>query len=123
MAKLRRPKKEEKISDRPESLLSLLKAGAQFSLMVLGIVGLATLIFSDEGWLVQLARKASNFDSFGSLMIIPLIIGAVFVLRIWFERTFGKSSAAVMGNIAMYAMMAVGLFFLVRLLTTGSLTG
>ncbi len=121
MARPRSPRKKEDLpKGSPESLMSMLKAGTQFALMVLGIVGLAVKIFSDEGWLVQLARKVTQIESFGSLVIIPLVIGALFVLRILFERTFGKSSAAVLGTLAMNVMMLVGFYFLVRLLTEGT---
>jgi len=118
------PGKKEKVStEKPESLLSVIKAGAQFVLMVLGIIGLAILIFSEDGLLVTLGGKLAQFDSFGSLMAIPLLIIAIYVGRVWFEKTFGKSSAAAAGSLAMYLMMAVGAFFLFRLLSTGSLTG
>ena len=118
------PGKKEKVStEKPESLLSVIKAGAQFVLMVLGIIGLAILIFSGDGLLVTLGGKLAQFDSFGSLMAIPLLIIAIYVGRVWFEKTFGKSSAAAAGSLAMYLMMAVGAFFLFRLLSTGSLTG
>lgn len=126
MARARRrlPGEKEKLPDaRPESLMSVLKAVAQFVLMILGIIGLATAIFSDEGWLVQLARKATQADSFDFIVLVPLLLIGGYVGKVWFERSFGKSSAAVTGNLAMYLMMAVGAFFLFRLLTTGSFTG
>ena len=118
------PGKKEKVStEKPESLLSVIKAGAQFVLMVFGIVGLAILIFSEDGLLVTLGGKLTQFDSFGSLMAIPLLIIAIYVARVWFERAFGKSSAAAAGSFAMYLMMAVGAFFLYRVISTGAFTG
>lgn len=118
-----KPGAKEKPTQKPESLMSVLKAGAQFVLMIMGIIGLAILIFSEDGWLATLAGKLTQIDSFGSLLIIPLAIIAIYVARVWFEKAFGKSSAAVTGNLAMYVMMAIGAFFLFRLLSTGSFTG
>ncbi|HSI94801.1 MAG TPA: hypothetical protein VK938_01820 [Methylophilaceae bacterium] len=118
-----KPGVKEKPTQRPESLISVLKAGAQFILMIMGIIGLAILIFSEDGWLATFVGKLTQIDSFGSLLIIPLAIIAIYVARVWFEKTFAKSSAAVIGNLAMYVMMAIGAFFLFRLLSTGSFTG
>lgn len=118
-----KPGASEKPKQKPESLLSVLKAGAQFVLMVMGIIGLAILIFSEDGWLATFMGKLTQIDSFGPLLIIPLAIMAIYIARVWFEKTFGKSSAAMTGNLAMYVMMAIGAFFLFRLLSTGSFTG
>jgi|APLak6261703504_1056268.scaffolds.fasta_scaffold00269_9 hypothetical protein len=123
MAKPLTGKKEKVSTEKPESVLSVIKAGAQFVLMVFGIVGLAILIFSGDGLLVTLGGKLTQFDSFGSLMAIPLLIITIYIGRIWFEKAFGKSSSAAAGSFAMYLMMAVGAFFLYRLISTGSLTG
>lgn len=118
-----KPGAKEKPAQKPESLMSVLKAGAQFVLMILGIIGLTILIFSEDGWLATFMRKLTQIDSFGSLLIIPLAIIAIYIARVWFEKTFAKSSAAVIGNFAMYVMMAIGAFFLFRLLSSGSFTG
>jgi len=118
-----KPGAKEKPTQKPESLISVLKAGAQFVLMIMGIIGLAILIFSEDGWLATFAGKLTQIDSFGALLAIPLAIVAIYIARIWFERTFGKSSASALGNLAMYVMMAIGAFFLFRLLSTGSFTG
>lgn len=117
------PGKKEKVStEKPESVLSVIKAGTQFVLMVFGIVGLAILIFSGDGLLATMGGKLLDLDS-RAFVGIALALVAFYVAKIWFEKTFGKSSAAVAGSLAMYLMMAVGAFFLYRLLTTGSLTG
>lgn len=123
MARPRNLKKEEKRIDKPESLMSLLKAGGQFVLIVFGIIGIAVMVFSDQGLLVTLFKKATQINSLGSLVIVPIVLFALFLVRVWFERTFGKSSAAAMGTAVMYLMMALGAFFLFRFLTTGSFTG
>lgn len=123
MARLRHQKKEEKLTDKPESLMALLKAGGQFVLIVFGIIGIAVMVFSDQGLLITLFKKLTQVDSFGSLVIVPIVLFALYLVRMWFERTFGKSSAAAMGTAVMYVMMALGAFFLFRFLTTGSFTG
>lgn len=123
MADPKTVKKTEKPKDKPESLMSVIKAGAQFILMVFGIIGLAILIFSDTGLLVTLGGKLTQIDSLELLLAIPLLIVAIFLGRIWFEKTFAKSSTAAAGDLAMYTMMAIGAFFLFRYFSTGSFTG
>lgn len=123
MAKIRTVKKPETTKDKPESLLSLIKAGIQMVLMIVGIIGAATYIFSDNGLLARLGGKLTRMDSFGSLLAIPLILVALYVGRIWFEKTFARSSSAAIANLAMYAVMAIGAYYLYLFLTTGSFTG
>jgi membrane protein insertase Oxa1/YidC/SpoIIIJ len=115
-------KKEEIAKGSPESLMNILKAGAMFVLVVLGIIGVAVSVFSEGGWLGIFFDKLTNLDT-DLLVIVPLVLIVLYVVKVWFEKTTGKSSAEVMGNMALFIMMAFGLFFLYRLLTLGSFTG
>lgn len=123
MAKAKTGKDGEKLKDKPESVMSIIKAGAQFILMVFGIIGTAILIFAKDGLLATLGGKLMQMDSYGALLGIPLALLAIYLVRVWFEKTFAKNTAAVAGDIAMYIMMAIGAFFLFRFLSTGSFTG
>ena len=115
-------KKEEIAKGKPESLMNILKAGAMFVLVVLGIIGVAVSVFSEGGWLGMFFDKLTNFEA-DLLVIVPLVLVFLYVVKVWFEKTTGKSSAEVMGNMALFIMMGFGLFFLYRLLTLGSFTG
>lgn len=114
-------KKEEIAKGSPESLMNILKAGAMFVLVVLGIIGVAISVFSEGGWFGIFFDKLTNLDT-DLLVIVPLVLIVLYVVKVWFEKTTGKSSAEVMGNMALFIMMAFGLFFLYRLLTLGSFT-
>lgn len=115
-------KKEEIAKGSPESLMNILKAGAMFVLVVLGIIGVAVSVFSEGGWFGIFFDKLTNLDT-DLLVIVPLVLIVLYVVKVWFEKTTGKSSAEVMGNMALFIMMGFGLFFLYRLLTLGSFTG
>lgn len=117
-----RPGKKEVAKGKPESLISVIKAISQFVLIVIGIIGTTILIFSSDGLLATMGGKLLDLDS-TAFVGIALALVAIYVAKVWFEKTFGKSSAAVAGSLAMYLMMAVGAFFLYRLLSTGSFTG
>jgi hypothetical protein len=101
---------------KPDSLVDTLLAVGRFGLMLLGIIGISVEIFRDNGWLKQLIGKA--FDSPGTLLLIPLTIGALYLLDKTITNAAGTASKK--GDIPLYIMMAIGAFFLFRLITTGS---
>jgi hypothetical protein len=115
-------KKEEIAKGKPESLMHVLKAIAMFVLVVVGIIGVAVSVFSEGGWLGIFFDKLANLDM-DFLVIVPLVLVFLYIIKVWFEKTSGKSSAEVMGNMALFIMVGFGLFFLYRLLTLGSFTG
>ena len=102
--------------NKPDSLLDTIFAVSRFGLMLIGIIGISVELFRDNGWLKQLIGKA--FSSPGMLLIIPLVIGAFFVLDKVITNAAGTASKK--GDIPLYIMMAIGAFFLFRLITTGS---
>ena len=116
-------KPAEKIKDKPDSPLDSLIAGVQFLLMVIGIAGVSTAIFGDNGLLAHIGRMMTGAESASVLIVIPLVFLAIYIGRYWFERTFAKSSAAAIGDAAMYTMMAVGAYYLIHYLNTGSFVG
>lgn len=119
----RLPKKKEEISkEKPESLMTVIKAGSMFGLVVIGIIGSAVSLFSGDGIVAQLFSKITDLDT-DALVVIPIFLGALYFIKVWFEKSTGKSSAEVLGNMALFLMMGLGLYFLYNLLTTGSFTG
>ena len=101
---------------KPDSLVSTLISVGRFGLMLLGIIGISVEIFRDDGWLKQLLGKA--FASPGTLLLIPLAIGALYLLDKVITNAAGTASKN--GDIPLYIMMAIGAFFLFKLITTGS---
>jgi hypothetical protein len=53
------------------------------------------------------------------MMFIPVIIFALWLLNRWMSSE-NKSETKRSGDIPMYVMMAVGAYYLFRLITTGS---
>ncbi|MDZ4098199.1 MAG: hypothetical protein U1E13_05795, partial [Methylophilaceae bacterium] len=87
-------------------------------LMLVGIIGIAVEMFREDGLLKRWLK--SLFSSTEGLMTaVAIAVVAYFFWRWLNAAPDGKASKR--GDIPMYAMMAVGAFFLFRLFTTGSL--
>ena len=118
MARNTDPNKYSKNKDiKPDSLFSNIVAIVRFGLLLMGIIGLSMEVFKDDGWL----RTAFNklFASSSSLMLIPVIVIALWLLNRWMTSP-NKSETSKRGELPMYAMMAVGAYYAFNLLTTGS---
>lgn len=100
-----------------ESKLSVLAAMGRMGLMLLGIVGIATEFFSDDGVLKKVLGKL--FESTTSMMMIPVIIFVLWLLNRWMSSS-SKSETKKSGDVPMYVMMLIGAYYLFRLATTGS---
>ena len=112
------PNKYNKNKDiNAESKTSVLFAVIGMILMVAGIIGIAFEMFRDNGWLSNLLGKL--FESTTSMLLIPVIIFALWLLNRLIS-TPNKSETKRSGDIPMYIMMAIGVYYLFRFFTTGS---
>jgi membrane protein insertase Oxa1/YidC/SpoIIIJ len=59
------------------------------------------------------------FASSLGMASIPIVIAVLYILNRWMSTSDGKASSGK-GNLPLYIMMAIGAFFLYRLITTGS---
>ena len=86
-------------------------------LMIVGIVGIAVDIFKDDG--ILKGALAWLFDSTTHMMFIPVIALVLWFLNKMISST-NPNESKKSGNIPMYAMMAVGAFYIYRLISVGS---
>jgi len=113
------PNKYAKNKDiNPESKLSVLFATLRMGLMLIGIVGLAYELFRDDGLFSKIMSKL--FESGSTMLLIPVIIFAIWLLNRWFSSP-NKSETKKSGDYPMYVMMAVGAYYLFKIITSGSL--
>ncbi len=111
------PNKYSKNADiEADTLLKTLTSFAGIVLVLIGLVGIAMEFFKDDGWLKTAVSWL--FDSTTHMMFIPVIIFVLWLLNRW------MSSAAIgekkkSGDVPMYIMMALGAFYIFRLVTTG----
>lgn len=105
-------------SIEPESKLSVLAAVGRMGLMLIGLAGIAYEFFRDDGWLKTALGKL--FESTSNMMFIPVIIFVLWLLNRWMSSP-NKSEVRKSGDVPMYAMMALGGYYLFKIITTGSL--
>ena len=91
---------------------------ASFCLTLAGVAGLAYKIFNPEGWLVQGLGYVWDLQIHYSLMAIPVLIAAIVLGKMLFSGFFDKISGTI-GNWLTGAFMALGVYFLVRLIFFG----
>lgn len=110
---------KDKYEDKKaDSLVDTILAVGRVGLMLVGIIGIAVEMFREDGLLKRWLK--SLFSSTEGLMTAVAIAVVVYFFWRWLNAApDGKASKR--GDIPMYAMMAVGVFFLFRLFTTGSL--
>jgi len=104
-------------NSKPDTPLKTIIASVQIGIMLLGIIGIAVEIFRDQGVIRQWLTKL--FSSGGSLAGGLIIVFLLYLFWRWLNSA-PKGTRSRRGDIPMYLMMGVGLFFLFRLLTTGS---
>lgn len=113
------PNKYAKNKDiKPESLLGNLAAVGKMLLMLVGIIGIALEFFKSDGVLSTILSKL--FQSTTTMLFIPVIIFVLWLLnRMMSSNKKGETNKS--GDLPMYIMMAIGAFYLFRLITTGSM--
>ena len=111
------PNKYAKNADiKADTLAKTLLSVVGFGLMIVGIIGIAMEFFKEGGWLKT--ALAWLFDSTTHMMFIPVIIFVAWLLNRWMSSP-NKNESKKSGNVPMYAMMVVGLFYIYRIITTG----
>lgn len=103
---------------KADSLVDTLLAIGRVGLMLLGIIGIAFEVFREDGLLNRWLK--SLFSSTEGLVTALVIALALYLFWRWINAA-PDGNATKRGDIPLYAMMAVGAFFLYRLITTGSL--
>ena len=111
------PNKYAKNADiEADSLVKTISSVAGLILVLVGLMGIAMEFFKDGGWLKT--ALSWLFDTTTHMMFIPVIIFALWLMnRMMSSPNPDKSKKT--GNIPMYAMMAIGAFYVFRLVTTG----
>ncbi len=117
MALKKEPNKYAKNADiQADTLLKTISSVGGLALVLIGILGIAMEFFKDGGWLKT--ALSWLFDSTQHMMFIPVIIFALWLFNRWMTSS-AKGEKKKSGDVPMYIMMAVGAYYVFRLITTG----
>ncbi|MGH8744498.1 MAG: hypothetical protein ACREUY_09500 [Burkholderiales bacterium] len=94
--------------------IKLIIAIASFSLALAGVVGLAYKIFKPGGWLARVMSEVWDLQMNYSYLTIPVLLGVIALGSYLFSDIVQQKNK--LGNFITYAFMALGLFFIVRVL-------
>ncbi|EUJ11033.1 hypothetical protein Meth11DRAFT_1867 [Methylophilaceae bacterium 11] len=100
----------------PNSKVGTAGSIISFLLMVIGLIGLGIELFKDGS--VVKSWIGSLFESTVGLLMIPVIIAAAWLFNRWTSSP-SKTEKTKAGDIPMYIMMAIGAFYVFRIITTG----
>lgn len=100
----------------PNSKVNTIMSIVSFLLIIVGLVGLGIELFKDGS--VVKSWIGSLFESTLGLMMIPVIVAAGWLFNSWTSAP-SKSEKSKAGDIPMYIMMAIGAFYVFRIITTG----
>ncbi len=117
MALKKEPNKYAKNADiQADTLLKTISSVGGLALVLIGILGIAMEFFKDGGWLKT--ALSWLFDSTQHMMFIPVIIFSLWLFNRWMTSS-AKGEKKKSGDVPMYIMMAVGAYYVFRLITTG----
>jgi hypothetical protein len=116
MAKKDLNKYSKNANIKPESHLSSIFAILRMGLMLIGIFGITFELFRENGWLSKLL--GDMIDSTANMLLTVVALLGLWLLNRWLSSP-NKSEAKRVGDIPMYAMMAVGVFYIYRIFTSG----
>jgi hypothetical protein len=101
---------------KPDTLMHTITSVGSMLLMFVGIIGLAMEFFKENGLIGKIFGWL--FDSTTHMAFIPFIILILWLLNRWIS-TPGKDETKKSGNLPMYFMMGIGIYYIYRLLKTG----
>ncbi len=104
-----------------KSIFTLLGTILLGVLILLGIGGIAYHLFRDDGWISQGLGALWNAQYQAPVITIVLIVAAIFVFRALYKAQLGGKRNSKLPDLVLFAFVATGIYFLGRLVTTGSI--
>lgn len=90
-------------------------------LILAAMLGVSYHAFRDNGWLEGVTGKIWSLEIRYPVIAIPATIAAILFFRMWRHQRLARGHHSRLPDFVIYALMAVGLYFLVRFGRYGSL--
>lgn len=104
-----------------KQVFEYLQSFATIGLILTGLGGLSYHMFRDGGWIERGLGKIWDFGFEYPLMAIPVVVGAIIFGNLLRHDRLTKGRKSRLPDLIIYSLMAAGVFFIGRLLITGSL--
>lgn len=88
-----------------------------FCLMILGVGGVMLKFLMPDGWIKTMMHEIWRFNPSYILVVAIFSLIAFLLGKRWLD---GFNTKASLGDLIMYVWMALGLYFVVKLLITGN---
>ncbi len=102
-----------------DSLLSVMLAGAQLVLVVIGLIGISIEFFRDKGWLKQSLSAIMNTSNSTLIMALPVGLLVFLVGKSWMDSHSERKSSGVIADAMLYVMMLVGVWVIYKFVSEG----
>ena len=95
----------KKIVDYVQSFITI-------ALLLAGIGGFFWNVFKKDGWGGTLLSKFWDAQISNPVVAIPVTIGVVFVLKMWYDHNRAKGHTSRLPDVLVYVIMALGAYFI-----------
>jgi len=104
-----------------KEILEYVQSFTVIGLVLFGITGISYHMFRDEGWIEAIVGNVWGATVQYPLIVIPVIIGAVFLFRMWGKERAAHGTTSKVPDLFIYALMATGVVFVGRWFMYGTL--
>lgn len=104
-----------------KQVLEYVTSFVTIALVLAGIGGVSYHMFKENGWLGLILGKVWNLQVANPVIAIPVTIGVLFLGKLWYDHNRAKGHTSKLPDVVIYVVMAVGAFFIYRLVVKGTL--
>ncbi len=101
--------------------LNYLQSFGTIILVLFGIGGISYHFFRDDGWIEAALGNVWGATVQYPLIAIPIIIGAIFLGKMWNQSRLTHGNTSKLPDYVVYALMAAGVVFIGRWFLYGTL--
>ena len=103
-----------------KQVLDYINAFVTITLILAGLGGLSYNLFKENGWLGAILGKWWSAQMEHPMIALPVTIAVLFIGKLWFDHNRAKGHTSKVPDVMIYVIMALGVFFLYRLIVNGS---
>jgi len=103
-----------------KQIIEYLNSFLTIGLVLAGIGGVSYNVFREGGWLATLLGAFVDAQLGNPIVAIPVTIGVVIIGKMWRDHRLAKGETSRLPDVLVYIIMAAGVYFIWRYISTGS---